>query len=43
MIGRYESAWLADLVTSYILENTKEHFKETQFKGIYCGASICNI
>ena len=34
-IGGYESAWLADLVTSYILENMKEHFRETHFKGIY--------
>ena len=33
MIGGYELAWLEDLVASYILENMKEHFKETHFKG----------
>ena len=39
-IGGYELAWLADLVASYILENMKEHFKETHFKGIYCDDRI---
>ena len=29
MIGGYELAWLADLVASYILENTEELFEET--------------
>ena len=39
-IGGNELAWLADLVTSYILENMKEHFKEMPFKGIYCHDGI---
>ena len=34
-IGGFESAWLADLVGAYLLANTKEHFKETRFDGIY--------
>jgi hypothetical protein len=34
-IGGYESAWLADLVAAFILENSDEHFKDTMFKGIY--------
>ena len=28
-VGGYESAWLADLVASYILDNTKILFKDT--------------
>jgi hypothetical protein len=34
-IGGYESAWLADLVGAYILANTKQHFKEVSFYGLY--------
>ena len=34
-ISGYESAWLADLVAAFILENSDEHFKDTMFKGIY--------
>jgi hypothetical protein len=34
-IGGYESAWLADLVASYLLENTVEVFNPAVFKGIY--------
>jgi hypothetical protein len=35
MIGSYESAWLADLVTAFILENTAELFDETINDRIY--------
>jgi hypothetical protein len=34
-IGGYESAWLADLVISYIFENTKQHFTDTIYNGCY--------
>jgi len=34
-IGGYESAFLADLVASFLLEKTNNHFKNTQFHGIY--------
>ena len=34
-IGGYESAWLADLVAAYILENTTDMFKDSEFYGIY--------
>ena len=34
-IGGYESAWLADLVGAYILENTQQHFTETSYHGLY--------
>jgi hypothetical protein len=34
-IGGYESAWLADLVGAYILDNTQHLFKETLFHGFY--------
>ena len=34
-IGGYESAWLADLVASYILEKTKKMFHKTKYHGIY--------
>ena len=34
-IGGYESAFLADLVVSYIMEKTKGHFKKSKFRGIY--------
>jgi hypothetical protein len=34
-IGGFESAWLADLVASYLLENAVEVFKPAAFKGIY--------
>jgi hypothetical protein len=33
--GGYESAWLADLVAIYILDNTRELFKETLLDGFY--------
>ena len=35
MIGRYELAWLVDLVASYVLESASKQFKGMQFKGIY--------
>lgn len=34
-IGDYESAWLADLVASFILKKTKRHFKDALFSRIY--------
>jgi GIY-YIG catalytic domain len=34
-IGGYESAWLADLVGAYILDNTRHLFQETLFDGFY--------
>eukprot|EP00957_Ditylum_brightwellii_P164257 12505186-Ditylum_brightwellii.AAC.1 len=34
-IGGYESAFLADLVASYLLEMTGKKFIEAQYKGIY--------
>lgn len=34
-IGGYESAWLADLVVSYLLENSSGVFRTSKFKGIY--------
>ena len=34
-IGGYESAFLADLVASYLLEMTKHHFTNTRYHGIY--------
>jgi hypothetical protein len=34
-IGGYESAWLADLVAAFVLENTTELFNETVYDGIY--------
>ena len=34
-IGGNESAWLADLVGAYILENTKSHFRKTKYYGLY--------
>ena len=34
-IGGYDSAWLADLVASYIFELAADHFEETSFFGIY--------
>jgi hypothetical protein len=34
-IGGYESAWLADLVAVFVLENTQHMFKTTTFDGIY--------
>jgi len=34
-IGGYESAWLADLVAAFILENTEELFASSIFYGIY--------
>ena len=34
-IGGYESAWLADLVAAYLLENVTNIFDLTMFKGIY--------
>ena len=35
-IGGYESAFLADLVASYLLEKTKKIFINTHYHGIYC-------
>eukprot|EP00957_Ditylum_brightwellii_P158045 12030788-Ditylum_brightwellii.AAC.1 len=35
-IGGFESAWHADLVTSYLLEMTENRFTKTITKGIYC-------
>ena len=34
-IGGYESAFLADLVASYLLEKAKAHFYPTIYHGIY--------
>jgi len=34
-IGGYESAWLADLVIAYILENCESHFNDLHYSGIY--------
>jgi hypothetical protein len=34
-IGGYESAWLADLVAAFVLENTTELFEKTPYDGIY--------
>jgi hypothetical protein len=34
-IGGYESAWLADLVAAYILENSTELFEISKYYGIY--------
>jgi hypothetical protein len=34
-IGGYESAWLADLVAAFILENLDDIFDDTRFPGIY--------
>ena len=34
-IGGYDSAWLADLIASYIFELAADHFEETSFFGIY--------
>ena len=34
-IGGYKSALLADLVGAYMLSNTREHFAETTFDGLY--------
>jgi hypothetical protein len=31
----YESAWLADLVAAYILEQVDEKFSDTHFFGMY--------
>ena len=36
IIGGYESAWLADLVASYLLNNSTELFEKTTiYHGIY--------
>ena len=34
-IGGYKSAFLANLVALYLLEETAEHFEKTKFHGIY--------
>ena len=34
-IGGYKSAWLADLVAGYVLENCGRHFREAKYHGIY--------
>jgi len=36
-IGGYESAWLADLVAAYVLENTQSFFEEAKFDGFFLG------
>ena len=35
VIGRYESAFLADLVESYLFEKSKANFHQTTYHGIY--------
>jgi hypothetical protein len=35
IIGGYESAWLADLVAAFVLENRQHMFEMTTFNGIY--------
>jgi hypothetical protein len=34
-IGGYESAWLADLVTAFVLENTAQFFDEAAHDGTH--------
>jgi hypothetical protein len=34
-IGGYESAWLADLVGTFVLDHTEHLFRESPFSGIY--------
>jgi hypothetical protein len=34
-IGGYESAWLADLIAAFVLENTAQFFNEAVYDGIY--------
>ena len=34
-IGGYKSAWLVDLVTTYILEISKDQFEDKKYHGIY--------
>eukprot|EP00957_Ditylum_brightwellii_P116448 8882259-Ditylum_brightwellii.AAC.1 len=34
-IGGFEPAWLANLVASYLLEMTENHFTKTITKGMY--------
>ena len=34
-IGRYKSAFLADLVASYLFEKAKANFRPTIYHGIY--------
>jgi hypothetical protein len=34
-IGGYESAWLADLVAAFVLENCEDLFEEAIYDGIY--------
>ena len=34
-IGGYESAWLADIVASYVLDKAKDRFADTHYFGIY--------
>eukprot|EP00957_Ditylum_brightwellii_P160178 12194433-Ditylum_brightwellii.AAC.1 len=43
-IGTYESAFLAYIVASYVFEQTKECFRVSKFRGMYCngGLSIVN-
>ena len=40
-IGGYESAWLADLVMSFILDNTEHLFDDTIYNGCYRDDGIC--
>jgi len=39
-IGRHESAWLADLVGAFVLDNTKSHFRETMCCGPHRDAGM---
>ena len=34
-IGGFESAFFADLVAAWILENTEEHMTDVMFDGVY--------
>ena len=34
-IGGCETAWLADLAMTHVLEKCKKHFKSTIFHGVY--------
>ena len=35
MIGGFESAFFADLVAAYLLENLKQLFNDSRYNGIY--------
>ena len=40
-IGSYESAFLADLVASFLFEMCEKEFEEVEEKGIYRDDGIC--